>query len=132
MEVCCPGFKGSGRSRTPMGWWGEVVKVVRGVEGGWFMEGVERVIGNCVDTYFWEEKCVGGVCLKVLFPRLYRLSLDREARVESMGVWVEGRWEWRWRRTLLDRESYMLNELIDVIGRVPIKYGVEDFVEEET
>lgn len=42
--------------RTPVGWWGEVVKAVSGEEGGWFEEGVVRVIGNGEDTLFWREK----------------------------------------------------------------------------
>lgn len=93
---------------TPVGWWGEVIRAVGGSEGGWLMEGVERVIGNGVDTYFWEEKWAGGARLRDLFPRLYRLSLDKEARVVSMGEWVEGRWEWRWRW----RRTYWIVSLI--------------------
>lgn len=52
------------------------------------------------DTRFWDDTWVGEEPLKLIFPRLYNLSQDKEGRVGEMGEWKEGvwRWKWRWRR----------------------------------
>lgn len=83
------GYSGGarGRLRKPLGWWGGVIKAVGGGEEGWFDEGLERVVGNGENTLFWWHKWVGSECLKDRFNRLFRLSLDKEAKIFEMGEW---------------------------------------------
>lgn len=71
----------------------------------------------------------GNSTLKIRFPRLFSLCLDREVSVRDMGEWENGVWAWRWswRRELFDREKTALNNFMDTINRYPlqehIKYG---------
>ncbi|KAL8533767.1 hypothetical protein ACS0TY_009966 [Phlomoides rotata] len=74
------------------------------------------------------NEITGEGALKNRFTRLYNLSLSKGSRVSEMGHWRDGawRWEWRWRRALFDREKGILNELIIVLDRYPLKQGIED------
>lgn len=70
----------------------------------------------------------GDSALKITFPRLFCLCLEREVSVTEMGEWVNGVWAWRWnwRRELFDREKSALNNLVDVINRYPLQEHSKD------
>lgn len=67
---------------------------------------------------------VGDKPFKEVFPRLYNLSARKDGVIRDMGVWSEGRWEWRvdWRTGLLEREA----ELVNLISSVPLVAGAVD------
>lgn len=88
------------------------------------VKGLEKVISEGKDSFFWEERWAGNTALKESFPRLYSVCHEKRVRVSEMGEWREG--EWRWRRGLFERDQLMLNNLIDVINRFPLKQGVKD------
>ncbi|KAL8547682.1 hypothetical protein ACS0TY_007123 [Phlomoides rotata] len=110
------------------GWWKDIVKHTIGENGEWLKGRLERIIGAGKNTSFWEDICVGGEPLKVIFPRLLCLSSDMNAMVGDMGVWEEGRWRWTWRcrRGLLEREFDTFNALVSLINRAPLNQGVQD------
>ena len=52
--------------------------------GSWFDDNVRRVINGGGTTYFWTDNWVGGVPLRICFPRLFDLSVDKGVTVEVM------------------------------------------------
>lgn len=75
--------------------------------GCWFENNTRRVLGNGRSTFFWHDIWVGDIPLKLKYPRLFDLSVDKECSVEgmrrSLGA-VDG-WERLWRRRLLAWEE---------------------------
>jgi len=62
------------------------------VDGSWFNNNVRHVVGGGGTNYFWTDNWVGGVPLRVKFPRLFDLAVDRWVSVEDMARGV-GRME---------------------------------------
>ena len=56
--------------------------------GNWFEENIRRVVGNGRDTLFWYDRWLGDVSLRVKFPRLFDLAVEKESSVEDM--WRRG------------------------------------------
>nr|GEX66199.1 RNA-directed DNA polymerase, eukaryota [Tanacetum cinerariifolium] len=48
-----------------------------------FWSHVKKQIGNRADTSFWSECWLGDIPLRVKYPRLFALEMDKEASVES-------------------------------------------------
>jgi len=69
-------------------WWRAVFKVRDGVGEGvrnWFEENICWVVGDWSDTFFWYDKWIGDIPLRLNFPRLFELSVEKEYRVAHMG-----------------------------------------------
>lgn len=100
------GADSAGLGYRASGWWRKIFGIVEGDEGRWFWEGLVRVLGNGMDTRFWEDVWTGDSPLKARFPRLFHLSTKQGAIVSDMGRWEQGEWRWEfiWRRELRDRE----------------------------
>lgn len=81
-----------GRGRKPIGWWREVLKVIREKDGGRFFSNLEKVVGDGSRPSFGDECWVGETPLKSRFRNLYNLSLDKSSSVSDMGEWREGSW----------------------------------------
>jgi len=93
--------------------------MVSGIRGGvrlgvgsWFGDNVRRVIGGGGATYFWTNNWVGGVPLRVRFPRLFDLSDDKGVTVEVMVSrgWGVGGGAWVWKRRLFAWEEECVRE----------------------
>ena len=71
--------------------------------GSWFDDNISRVVDGRSSTYFWTGNWVGGVSLRVKFPRLFALVENRWVTVEEMAMkgWKDGGGAWVWRRRLL-------------------------------
>lgn len=75
------------------GWWKKVVGLVEESEGGWIWDNLRLKVGDGRVVYkFWTEFWVGDKSLKVLFPRLFNLSIVKKGTVQDMGRWVDDRW----------------------------------------
>ncbi|GAU20182.1 hypothetical protein TSUD_352460 [Trifolium subterraneum] len=91
--------------RRGSAWW-RVVSRIRDGEGvggrGWFAEGVERRVGNGVETLFWSDPWLGGVPLCVRYSRLFELAANQSISVANMCElgWEEGGAGWQWHRQL--------------------------------
>ncbi|GAU22999.1 hypothetical protein TSUD_98280 [Trifolium subterraneum] len=103
-----------GRNRST--WWKEIVRL-RDAEGdeeemGWFAAGVERRVGNGVDTLFWTDPWLGGVPLSVRFRRMFDLSQHKLRTVAEMRElrWGEGGAALLWRSQLWVWEEELVAE----------------------
>jgi hypothetical protein len=96
--------------------------VVRGVVGNWLENAFVQNIGDGGDTLFWLHNwCVVG-SLAVVFPRLYSISLQAEANIKEMGVWVSGIWTWqlKWRPPFFSWEEDLYREFLLLLEEVHI------------
>lgn len=60
--------------------------------------------------------------MKQLFNRLYRISDQRDAKINEMGSWVDERWVWnfRWKMKLRERE------LLSILNRYELTQDRDD------
>ncbi|GAU44687.1 hypothetical protein TSUD_183450 [Trifolium subterraneum] len=108
-------------------WWREIVRLrdAEGAEGemGWFAAGVERRVGNGVDTFFWIDLWLGGIPLSVRFRRLFDLSqhkLKTVAEMRDFG-WGSGGAAWLWRRQLWVWEEEMVVECRGLLSNIVLQ-----------
>ena len=99
-------------------WWRMICGIRSGVGVGaenWFEDNVRRVVSEGSSTYFWLDNWVGGAPLRVQFPRLFDLIIDKEATVREMAErgWAIGGGAWVWRRRLLAWEEEIV---VDCVG----------------
>ena len=99
-------------------WWRMICGIRSGVGVGaenWFEDNVRRVVSEGSSTYFWLDNWVGGAPLRVQFPRLFDLIIDKEATVREMAErgWAIGGGAWVWRRRLLAWEE---ETVVDCVG----------------
>lgn len=68
--------------------------------------------------------------LETIYPRLYTLSLDKEANIASMGVWdgLEWRWCFQWRREMFEWEKECFEDLTQKLRSVHLDPNNEDKV----
>ncbi|XP_068475151.1 uncharacterized mitochondrial protein AtMg00310-like [Phaseolus vulgaris] len=93
------GEAGNGRSCSL--WWKDL-KEVWSLEG-WgrcFEDSFEWKVGDGKDIYFWKDSWLMGEALKNVFPRLFSISSNKNAKLSELGSWSNGRWVWGlvWRR----------------------------------
>lgn len=81
------------------------------------MDGVRKVVGNGEGTRFWKDKWVGDEPLYSRFGRLFSIASDKNVTIHEKGVWVDGRWNWKWtwRRNLYSWEQLLLEDLCKII-----------------
>jgi len=60
--------------------------------GTWFEDNTRQVVGNGRDTLFWHDIWVGEIPLRLKFPRLFNLAVNKQCTVEEMRrlEWAEG------------------------------------------
>jgi len=71
---------------------------------------------------------VGSGALKVVFPRLFSLSLSKESKVVELGAWNNGLWVWTfaWRRSLFEWEKQLEYQFSQVVQGVCFDLENED------
>ena len=91
--------------------------------GSWFEDNTRRIVSDGRDTLFWHNIWVGEIPLRIKFPRLYDLAVNKECSVEEMGRlgWEDGGREWGWRRRLLVGEE-SVREFSDYSVRGPYQF----------
>ena len=126
------GYIGGGRGRLKEGardsslWWRMVSSIRGGVElvdGSWFEDNVCRVVGGGGSTFFGLDNWVGGVPLRVRFPRLFDLEIDKLVTVQEMerrGWGLSGD-AWVWRRRLLAWEEETVSECAPLLCNVVLQ-----------
>jgi hypothetical protein len=109
-------------------WWKDLCRLDILEEESWFARNVVRKVGRGDGTRFWEDWWVGAAPLSIRFPRLYSISLQKEAFISEIRVNNdEGvHWEWHWRRELFAWELELLEEVKIVVPMVA--YSGEDDV----
>ncbi|MCI22479.1 pantothenate synthetase, partial [Trifolium medium] len=109
-------------------WWKDICDLENCVESkNWVAEMISRSIGNGANTCFWSDLWIGDSLLCVKFPRLFSLSLQKEAKVREL-VSVEGErynWNFIWRRRLFLWEEESVSQLVTSLANVRLS-NVED------
>ncbi|XP_057520830.1 uncharacterized protein LOC130801085 [Amaranthus tricolor] len=93
-------------------------------------EGMILRVGDGSSIRFWHDRwCEAGV-LKSLYPRLFAISLQKQALICQMGEWIGYSWEWRleWRRLLYDWENEEVRALQHKIAHIGPKRDTKDGV----
>lgn len=62
----------------------------------WFSNAVRRQIIRGNQTRFWLDTWIGNTTLHDLFPRLFSVTVNKEAKVTDCGYWLNRSWIWRW------------------------------------
>jgi len=52
--------------------------------GRWFDDNVRRKVGDGRNTLFWYDTWVGDTPLRLKFPRLFELAVEKESKVGDM------------------------------------------------
>jgi hypothetical protein len=78
-------------------------------------------LGNGVTTSFWLDCWVGDSPLKDRFPRLFSISIQKEATVADVWDGTDiGRWNFNWRRRLFVWEETLKEELVGVLQSISL------------
>lgn len=91
-----------------------------GVGTNWFSSRVRRRVGNGRNICFWKDKWLGEEPFLTLFPRLYSLSTQKEAKVGDMMVYQGGLrvWNTTWRRHPFLWEVNLIDNLMALLEGV--------------
>ncbi|GAU40168.1 hypothetical protein TSUD_292720 [Trifolium subterraneum] len=104
-------------TRMSSTWWKDICNLDK--DSSWFVEAVEKRVGNGNLTAFWTDTWIGDQSLQQRFPRIYGISNQKESTIFNMGRWVENTWSWEfdWRRNLFVWEEPIKAEFLDVINQ---------------
>lgn len=91
-------------------------------------KGIQMRVGDGKNLSFWEDKWVGGMCLKIRFPRLFLFSVQKEEKIANMGVWDGIQWQWNltWRGNLFQWEIEQVEELLNDLKEVSLARDMHD------
>ena len=82
---------------------------------------IRKKVGNGSETLFWHESWLRDKPLKMLYPRLFRLSPNQMGTVSSLGFWDGLEWKWclGWKRPLrpqdVNESQGLLSDLQHVV-----------------
>ncbi|XP_068497961.1 uncharacterized protein [Phaseolus vulgaris] len=98
---------------------------------GWgrsFEDGFQWDVGDGKGISFWEDSWLSCGALKVVFPRLFSLSLAKDAKVAELGNWIDGVWVWHfvWRRSFFEWEKPLEEQLVQLLQGAKLELGKED------
>lgn len=70
----------------------------------------------------------GNCNLQGKYPQLYLISKQQNSPINSMGDYVEGRWEWKlsWRRDFFDHEIQVAADFLAEIDSALIQQSSRD------
>jgi len=76
-------------------WWNELMSIEGAVGWNWFKNGVVRIIGDGDWSSFWKDIWVGTISFHNMFPRLFSMSAQKEAKFGDLWVGGEGGFVWQ-------------------------------------
>jgi hypothetical protein len=79
-------------------WWRDICSIVVNLGVNWFLGSVYRKLGNGMLTSFWSDNWSGELPLKDCFPRLFSISIQKNASVAEVWNPGVGNWNFLWRR----------------------------------
>ena len=90
--------------------------------------GMRKRVGNGEKTLFWEESWLESRPLKFIFPRLYSITTNKQAKIASMGFWNGTSWWWSltWKRSLRHRDTLERESLQQLLDKVILRPDSED------
>ena len=97
--------------------------------GNWFDNNLRRMVGDGRNTLFWYDTWIGDCPLRLKFPRLFDLALEKESMVREMESrgWGVDRGAWLWRRRLFSWEEDSLRECSLLLLNVILQDSVHDY-----
>jgi hypothetical protein len=116
-------FNGIPGGRIASCWWKDICAIEDCVQSKkWFAEASKRRVNNGVSTFFWSQVWIGEVALAEVFPRLFSLSLEREAVVSEVCVVNDDQllWNFNRRRRLFRWEEDLVNQLLVLLQHVKL------------
>jgi hypothetical protein len=100
-------------------WWRDICSIGINLDNNWLSQQVIKKLGNGDQTSFWKDIWVGLSPLCVKFPRLFSISMQKDASVASL--WNSNEhtgWNLVWRRRLFVWETILVDELNVLLGSV--------------
>ena len=93
-----------------------------------FEDNVRTVVGGGSSTYFWLDHLVVGAPLRVLFPRLFDLAVNKGVTVQDMDRrgWENGGGAWEWRRRLLAWEEETVTKCSLLLHDIVLQDNIAD------
>ena len=88
-------------------------------------------MGDGARIKFWKDKWMeDDLSLQDKYPTLYQVSTQQNYTINSMGLLVGNRWEWKiqWRRHFFDHEIDMVAAFMADIDAVRIQSSSRDFL----
>ena len=112
-------------ARCASAWWRAIAALRR---EPWFSNNVSRLLGDGINTNFWEVVWISGVSLKESFSRLFELSVEKWVSVFDMFKlgWGKNGEVWKWRRKLFVWEEEKVGELCLLLHSVILQVDKED------
>ncbi|GAU17018.1 hypothetical protein TSUD_37760 [Trifolium subterraneum] len=71
------------------------MKIEGDVSGDRFKHNVSNMMGNAKCLRFRHEIWTGHVCLKNMYPQLFRKALRPGDMIAYVGLWHEHKWSWQ-------------------------------------
>ncbi|TYI29742.1 hypothetical protein ES332_A05G338300v1 [Gossypium tomentosum] len=93
------------------------------------IESFRWLVGNGQSILFWEDAWCGDRPLRVEFPRLFRLALNKKGNVIDFSIskgFKEVNWTDLFSRPLLEREVQMVSSLKEAVSNKILFPEVED------
>lgn len=89
---------------------------------------IRKTVGRGNSTLFWQDLWVGDSVLKSLFPRLFSISTNPLATIDSLGVWDGHIWHWlfTWRRSLRPRDLEERDAMLNLLKSVNLDLSMDD------
>lgn len=108
-------------------WWRNLMNLEDGMRELWFSNRVRRKVSNGGTTSFWMDRWIGEAPLYNVFPRLFSLSNQKDAKVGEMVLVQEGGrvWNLTWRRNPFIWEGNLIANLMARLENVRFR-GEED------
>ena len=93
-----------------------------------FKENIGLLQGNGESILFWEDRWLNGERLKEKFPRIYALSMLKNAPILKFGSWVDDMWSWKitLRRDIFDWEIDQWQMLLRTLSFVDLDVNRKD------
>ena len=112
-------------------WWRSMCRIREGLGEGvgrWFANNIRHVVGDDNDTFFWHNIWVGEVPLKLKFPRLYELALNKKWSVAEAkrDIGADGGGERVWRRHLFVWDEESVRECSILLYNTVLQDNVHD------
>ncbi|KAH1216501.1 Stomatal closure-related actin-binding protein 1 [Glycine max] len=112
-------------------WWKDLRAVFQQQHSNSLINNMRWKVGDGVRIRFWKDKWKEGeLTLQDKYPALYQVSTQQNHSINSMGLLVDNRWEWKfqWRRNLFDHEIGTAAAFMADIEDVHIQPSSRDFL----
>ncbi|KAK2656798.1 hypothetical protein Ddye_009850 [Dipteronia dyeriana] len=92
--------------------------------------GIQVIVGKPTKIRLWQDVMIDLIPLKLAFPRIYALVVDKEGFISDNGKWNQSRWEWKvdLRRAPFDWEKSQWNCFKRWLNCLVVRKEVEDTI----